>query len=253
MIKEKIRKKRRFKTILISILIFLLFIAIVFFIIIKVFVVKNVKVEGNEIYDENLIIETVLNDEYSWNSLYVLLKYTFVDTDAIPFIDTMEIKLENPTTLKIKVYEKGMLGYLYISSINENAYFDKDGFVIETSTRMIERVPRIEGVTCDEVILFEQLPIDKQTLRQMLTLTLTLKRDSLEPDTIYFNLEQSPVLVYGDTQVYLGSTELLTQKIARLKEIFPSIKGVKGVLHMENWSEESSNIIFEKTKGIITQ
>ena len=246
MIREKRRRQKLLKRVLIGILIFAVLAAIAVFVVLKVFVVKNVKVEGNELYDKELITETVLNDEYSWNSLYVLLKYTFVDTKAVPFIDTMEIQLEDPQTLKIKVYEKGMLGYLYISAIGENAYFDKDGFVVETSTRIIENVPKIEGVICDEVVLYEKLPIDNQKLREMLTLTQALKREELTSDVIHFGLEQAPVLFYGDTQVWLGSIELLTQKVDRLKEIFPSIHGTAGVLHMENWTEESANIIFEK-------
>ena len=246
MIREKRRRQKLLKRVLIGILIFAVLAAIAVFVVLKVFVVKNVKVEGNELYDKELITETVLNDEYSWNSLYVLLKYTFVDTKAVPFIDTMEIQLEDPQTLKIKVYEKGMLGYLYISAIGENAYFDKDGFVVETSTRIIENVPKIEGVICDEVVLYEKLPIDNQKLREMLTLTQALKREELTSDVINFGLEQAPVLFYGDTQVWLGSIELLTQKVDRLKEIFPSIHGTAGVLHMENWTEESANIIFEK-------
>lgn len=246
MIRERRRRQKLLKRVLIGILVFTVLVAIAVFVVIKVFVVKNVKVEGNELYDKELITETVLNDDYSWNSLYVLLKYTFVDTKEVPFIDTMEIKLEDPQTLKIKVYEKGMLGYLYISAIGENAYFDKDGFVVETSTRIIENVPKIEGINCDEVVLYEKLPIDHQKLREMLTLTQALKRENLTPDDIHFGLEQSPVLSYGNTKVWLGSIELLTQKVDRFKEIFPSIHGTAGVLHMENWTEESANIIFEK-------
>lgn len=246
MIREKRRRQRLIKKLLIGILVFMILTVIAVFVVINVFVVKNVKVEGNVLYDEQLITETVLNDEYSWNSLYVLLKYTFVDTDAVPFIDTMEVKLEDPQTLTIKVYEKGMLGYIFIPAIGENAYFDKDGFVVETSTRIIENVPKIEGVTCDEVVLYEKLPIESQQLREMLTLTQALKREGLEPDAIHFGLEQSPVLYYGDTEVWLGSIELLTQKVARLNEILPSLDNIAGVLHMESWTEESANIIFEK-------
>lgn len=34
----------------------------------------------------------VLDDDYSWNSLYVDLKYRFVDVGEVPgFVDTMEI------------------------------------------------------------------------------------------------------------------------------------------------------------------
>ena len=103
MIREKRRRQKLLKRVLIGILIFAVLAAIAVFVVLKVFVVKNVKVEGNELYDKELITETVLNDEYSWNSLYVLLKYTFVDTKAVPFIDSMEIQLEDPQTLKIKV------------------------------------------------------------------------------------------------------------------------------------------------------
>lgn len=250
MIKEKRRKQRLLKKVLIGVLVFMVLIVIAVFVVLNVFVVKNVKVEGNKLYDEQLITDTVLNDEYSWNSLYVLLKYTFVDIKEVPFIDEMEVSLADPQTLRIKVYEKGMLGYLYISSIGENAYFDKDGFVVETSTRIIENVPKMEGISCDEVVLYEKLPIDNQKLRDTLTLTQALKREGLEPDSIHFSLEKSPVLFYGETEVWLGSTELLTQKVTRLKEILPSIKDVAGVLHMEGWSEESSNIIFEKKQEV---
>ena len=55
----------------------------------------------------------------------------------------MEIELKDPRTLNIKVYEKGMLGYLYIPAISENAYFDKDGFVVETSSDVISNVPKV--------------------------------------------------------------------------------------------------------------
>lgn len=256
MIREERKKRRQAKRALYAALIVVLFLLLAAFIISKVFVIKEVKVEGNELYEEQLIVETILNDEYSWNSLYVLLKYTFTDAEKVPFIDAIEVELNNPQTITLKVYEKGLLGYLYISSMNENAYFDKDGFVIETSTRLIDNVPQIEGVACDEVILYEKLPVGDQLLREMLMVTQALKRESetedakekgisLIPDRIEYGKPHSPILYYGDTQVWLGSTEELTQKVFRLFGIFPSIKGEYGMLHMENWSQERDNILFE--------
>lgn len=246
MIKEKRRRQRLLKKALIGVLVFMILAVISVFVVVNVFVVNNVEIEGNELYDEQLITDTVLNDEYSWNSLYVLMKYSFVKIKDVPFIDEMEVSLVNPQTIKIKVYEKGMLGYVYISAIGENAYFDKDGFVVETSTRIIEGVPKIEGVDCNEVVLYEKLPLENQVLRDILTLTQALKRADLDPDTIHFEHAHAPVLYYGDTEVWLGSTELLTQKVTRLKEILPNVNGIVGVLHMEEWTEESANIIFEK-------
>ena len=67
--------------------------AILFLIALKLFTVKRVVVEGNELYDQKTIEDAVLNDKYSWNSLYVYLKYKVKDTKKIPFIDTMSISL----------------------------------------------------------------------------------------------------------------------------------------------------------------
>lgn len=245
---KKRKRIARWKVILLTILSLILVVAISALIVVKVFVVKNVKVQGNVLYDEALIKSTVLNDEGSWNSLYVLLKYTFSDTQQLPFIDTMEIKLEDPQTLSITVYEKGMMGYLYIPAIGENAYFDKDGFVVETSTRIIEDVPKIEGLQCTEVVLYEKLPIDSQILKQLLTITQALKRDSLEPDSIQYGVKNEPVLVYEQVEVSLGSIELLTQKVERMKKILPELEGMAGTLHLENWTESSTNIVFERAE-----
>ena len=250
MIKEKRRKKRRLKKILIGLLIFLLLAVVTAFVVIKVFVVKNVKVEGNKLYDEQLIKTTVLNDEYSWNSLYVLLKYKFIETDAVPFIDTMEIKMNNPQSLTITVYEKGMLGRLDIGVDDKNAYFDKDGFVVEISNRIIENVPIIHGTGCEDVVLYQKLPMESQQLRELLTLTQALKREGLVPDSIHYGVENEPELYYGSVTVQMGTMEHLTQKVDRLKEILPQLDGLTGVLHMETWTEETTNIIFEKVEPV---
>lgn len=247
MIKEERRKARMRKKALIIILFILILLALALLIIFNVFKVKRVEVEGNKLYDAEVIKEAVLNDDYSWNSLYVFVKYKFVDAAKVPFVDTMEISLKDPQTLQIRVYEKGMMGYLYIPSINENAYFDKDGFVVETSSEVIGETPQIIGIECDEVMLYEKLPIDESRLREILTLTQALKRNSLIPDSITYGGENEPELAYGKIKVQMGSLDLLTQKVERLAKIKPQLDGLEGTLHLENWTEETTNIVFDKT------
>ena len=94
MIREERRKKRRRKHILIGFLTTLLILALAALIVIKVFTVKNVEVEGNKLYSDEQIKEWVLNDDYSWNTLYVYFKYRFFDTQEVPFIDTMEVSVK---------------------------------------------------------------------------------------------------------------------------------------------------------------
>ena len=215
----------------------------------NVFTVENVVVEGNELYSSTQIENMVLNDEYSWNSLYVDLKYRFVDIGEVPFVDTMEVSLDNPHTVHIKVYEKGMLGYLYINSIGQNAYFDKDGFVVETSTEVIDGVPKITGISCEEVVLYEKLQLENSDiLRDLLNLTQTLKKYNLLPDEIQYDSNMEPVLYYGTIQVKIGSEDNLSQKVVRLSIILPQLDGLSGTLHLETWTPETTDIIWDRAE-----
>ena len=63
MIREKRKKKRRRKTGLIIFLGVLFFLAVAALVVVKVFTVKDVKVEGNELYPSEQIEEWVLKDE----------------------------------------------------------------------------------------------------------------------------------------------------------------------------------------------
>lgn len=249
MIKEERRRKKRRKIGLYILLILILLIAAGVFIAMNVFTVENVVVEGNELYSSTQIENMVLNDEYSWNSLYVDLKYRFVDIGEVPFVDTMEVSLDNPHTVHIKVYEKGMLGYLYINSIGQNAYFDKDGFVVETSTEVIDGVPKITGISCEEVVLYEKLQLENSDiLRDLLNLTQTLKKYNLLPDEIQYDSNMEPVLYYGTIQVKIGSEDNLSQKVVRLSIILPQLDGLSGTLHLETWTPETTDIIWDRAE-----
>lgn len=249
MIKEERRRKKRRKIGLYILLILVLLIAAGVFIVMNVFTVENVVVEGNELYSSTQIENMVLNDEYSWNSLYVDLKYRFVDIGEVPFVDTMEVSLDNPHTVHIKVYEKGMLGYLYINSIGQNAYFDKDGFVVETSTEVIDGVPKITGISCEEVVLYEKLQLENSDiLRDLLNLTQTLKKYNLLPDEIQYDSNMEPVLYYGTIQVKIGSEDNLSQKVVRLSIILPQLDGLSGTLHLETWTPETTDIIWDRAE-----
>ena len=75
MIKEKRKKKKRFLHFLKILSIIIIVLALLFLIALKLFTVKQVEVDGNVLYDDETIENVVLNDKYSWNSLYVFAKY----------------------------------------------------------------------------------------------------------------------------------------------------------------------------------
>ncbi|MDD7637522.1 MAG: cell division protein FtsQ/DivIB [Clostridiales bacterium] len=247
MIREQRKRKKRRKIGLIIFLIFVLLIALAVLIVWKVFTVKEVKVEGNELYSSEQIEQLVLNDEYSWNSLYVVVKYSLWNTEDVPFLDTMEVSLEDPHTVRISVYEKGMLGCFYIDTIGQYAYFDKDGFVVETSSEEIPGIPKITGITCQEVVLYEQLPLEQEeVLDNLLNLTQILKKYDLLPQEIHYDENLEPTLTYYGTRVVVGSDEYLTQKVVRLSAIMPELAGLYGTLYLDSWTPDTTEIIYKR-------
>lgn len=247
MIREQRKRKKRRKIGLIIFLIFILLVALAVLIVWKVFTVKEVKVEGNELYSSEQIEQLVLNDEYSWNSLYVFVKYSLWNTEDVPFLDTMEVSLDDPHTVRISVYEKGMLGCFYIDAIGQYAYFDKDGFVVETSSEEIPGIPKITGITCQEVVLYEQLPLEQEkVLDNLLNLTQILKKYDLLPQEIHYDENLEPTLTYYGTRVVIGSDEYLTQKVVRLSAIMPELAGLYGTLYLDSWTPDTTEIIYKR-------
>ena len=68
---KKRRKKKNLRIILTALLVAAFVAALGAVLIWKVFVVKDVSVKGNEIYTDKQIEDWVLDEKYSWNSLYV--------------------------------------------------------------------------------------------------------------------------------------------------------------------------------------
>lgn len=242
------RRKRRRKRMLRSAAVLFFTAIVTLLIIITVFKVKKVEVSGNHIYANDKIKEWILNDEYSDNSLYVYLKYRFFEPEELPFVNSMEISLTPPGTLRIRVIEKAILGYLYLDQIGQNVYFDREGFVVEMSPEAIKDVPRITGIEVDRIVLYEKLPIKKErkVLKDLLILTQTLKKYEVVPETIHYTAGSGYEMMYHKVAVNLGQAEYLNDKIIRLAEVLPMIEGQSGILHLENIDEHSRDMPFEK-------
>lgn len=245
--KQKQKKSWKFKLSLVLILVALLALAVV--IGVKGFTVKKVIVKGNEHYPDEKIEEILLKDDYAWNSLYVYFKHKFAEPERIPFVDTMEVSLKSPHTLQVQVYEKGLLGCVYMEALGQNAYFDKDGFVVEMSSEVIENVPTVSGLEVEEIVIYEKLPIKgKSVLKNLLSLTQTLKKHNLVPQSIHYGGDGSYTLSYGTVTVLMGQAQNFSEKAVRLAYILPKLEGLSGTLHLEGWTEDTTDITFEKAQ-----
>lgn len=151
--------------------------------------------------------------------------------------------MRTPHKIQIKVYEKAIIGY--IEANNQNVYFDKDGFVVEISKRLIENVPRVEGIECREVVVYEKLSLnDENALGLLLTFSNQLEKYELVPETIAFSENNDLSADFGNIQARIGDSEYLIEKVMRLDAIIPQLKGKKGTLHLENWTPLTTDAVF---------
>lgn len=213
----------------------------------NIFSVKEVTVEGNSRYTEEEIRELVLGKGYS-NTLLLMAKSKYKGFGNIPFISTLEITAVSNNHIKIHVYEKTIVGY--VEYLGTNLYFDKDGIVVESSSELLEGVPLISGLKFSEVTLYEALPVKNQEIfRVILNLTQCLDKNEVHPDKIYFSDNMEITLYFNEAKVLFGTEDKLDEKVANLASIVDDLKERRGVLHMENFSEDSGNIVFDGDTG----
>ena len=212
-----------------------------------VFRVRQVTVTGNAYYTKEEVVDLLLDEGSLQNTLLVYLRYKYQEHPEIPFIDDFEVTMDSWQSLKIRVYEKNMVGY--VRYLGQDVYFDKDGIVVESSTQEREGIPQISGVTFDSLAIHQPLSVEDPTIFDtILSITKLLTKYDLDPDEIRFGAGGELFLQLGDVKVALGTGENLDEKISRLKQLEGDLKDKSGTLHMENYTDETTHISLESAK-----
>lgn len=211
------------------------------------FQIKEVTVTGNEFYTKEEIVDLFMEDSYGRNTLYLYLRYKYMEHPVIPFIDTFEVEINSPRSMTIRVYEKGIVGY--VRYLGKNVYFDKDGIVVESSEELLEGIPMIGGLSFDQLTMYQPLNVrDSEIFDTILNITQLLSKYDLVPDEIRFGSGDELYLQLKDVKVALGEGEHLDEKVARLKQLEPDLLDKSGTLHMESYTDESTHISLEAVK-----
>ena len=211
-----------------------------------IFHVDEVKITGNSFYSEEEIKELVIG-EYP-NSLYLVFLYDYLGGKEIPFVDSVEVVMKAPNNIHIRVYEKTLIGY--VQYMGSNLYFDKDGTVVESSDEVLEGIPCIKGLKFDTLTLNQALNVDNEEVFELLlSMNQMMQKYELSPDAITLkNNSTEIVLTFGQVRINLGEGAHMDEKAARIKTLLPDLEDKSGVLHMEEYTNDSTNISFIKDK-----
>ena len=264
--------KKLFRMILGGILLVLLIGVIVF---LAVFHVEEVEVVGNTRYTTEDVQAEVLKGPFAANSFLMSVFRKKTQTEKMPFVSSIEVEMVSSHKLRLHVNEKQVIGY--VRYLDCNMYFDKDGIVVEsevapevsdviqaedTDSDVVEPeeirdenettyhaavtdIPFITGLKFGHVVMDEKLPVENESVfNTVLGIARIVDKYEIQPDRVEFDDGYNLTLYYGDIRVTLGPDTLLEEKITRVAAILPKISGKSGVLHLEDYSKDTVNIIF---------
>lgn len=273
---EKKRNKKIFRIIGGSILLVLVVGVLTFLL---VFHVKEVEVIGNTRYTESEIKSMALTKFYSSNSVLVSRLDGNQEMTDIPFLNGFKIEKVSNSKLRIIVSEKQIIGY--ITDGEQDAFFDKDGLVVEITTpkvvdgkqvivgedasdkelikpeavdeavdetefhAAVTNVPLIEGLEVGTVALNRKLKVaDPSVFNTVWGITRMVERFDIQPDKVVFAADSTVTMYYGNVRALIGDSTLLEEKIARAAAILPKLAGKSGELHLEDYKTGVDTIVF---------
>lgn len=244
------RKRRRIGSLILGIIELLL--AIVIFALIAMVAayflcpLKNVDVEGTDLYTKDEIVNYIIDDEYSHNTVYAFIKNKIFPKSDAEFIESFDVVIKGPNSLTIVCNEKSILGYI-LAEDGKYIYFDYDGKISEISETYVDRgYMQITGVSLDEPKIGEPLPIGDDEMGYLTSLLKILQKNALMPNAIFYDDKGHITIKYETYSIALGNSYLLEEKIDRMLRILPQIEGMYGTLHLENYSNQNTDIVFEK-------
>ena len=135
------------------------------------FRVNNISYEGNRHYSDEEMNNYIFGTDTPNAVVYNIFGKK---NKQIPFIQKYEVETIWPDKMNVTIYEKAVVGY--INYMGCNMYFDKDGIVVESSSKLYSGVPQIEGLKFTSIVLGSKLDAgDDSVFSDILNLRRHLK------------------------------------------------------------------------------
>lgn len=218
----------------------------------KVTSLNNISIEGNSHYSNEEMIDLLITKETDRNSILFYLTHKYGNNKDIPFIEKVDVKLTDRNSAQINVYEKVITGS--IEYMDYYIYFDREGIVVETSDKQIDKVPIVSGLKFNRLILHQAIEVDKpDVFNTILNLTQLIYTYDIDVSIIHFT-NQLEVILYSDNlRILLGKRPSYDEQIAQIPNLITSLEsengkkisegGKKLVIDMKEFEEGQDKII----------
>lgn len=211
------------------------------------FELKEIKINGCDIVSEEEVRAAIEELGYMDNTAVLMLKYKTKDIRELPFVSKIDIELTSKNKVLVTVYEKSMAGC--VEYMDYYIYFDKDGIILDSSSKMIEGVPCIQGLNVNQWEIGEKMPIENEDrFQSILAITQLIEKYELIIDGIKFTAGNEIVLTHGGISIELGEGEYLAVQMMNLGSILEGLEGMEGTLYMKDFDSDNATASFSKKK-----
>ena len=257
--------------------------ALLLLIFVLLFKVRRVEVVGNDHLTNQEIEEMVTDGVFGKNAAFLWLAYRGRKIEGNSFIDTISVGLSSPWSVRIRVEEKKLAGY--IREKDTYWYFDAGGIArVSSKESELMCLRRVQGRKTEEdctvteegflkigdtVLSPSQIndggnyiplvlgaravspalgqPLNESqagSFRIVAAAKNYIDKCSFRPDSVEITPEGRIWLHIGDVVVDLGSDGRVEIKLRELEGIYPKLLGRRGTLHLENYDGTRNRIIF---------
>lgn len=216
------------------------------------FRLEEVQVIGNKNYTDDEIKTLIGFPENAPNTLLCYLKYFRYRVEDTPFIEDIQVKMENRNMICIEVGETEILGCL--KSGKTYFYFDDRGVIQESLSERRDTVPLIVGAEVGDMEIGQVISMEDQTIyKGIIELCGLLLEHEIAAQEIDIDENGTFTVYINDAlRVGFGAPVLLEEKAAEMANILPELRNmeeseqIRGILHLENYDSTKNSIIFTK-------
>lgn len=208
---------------------------------------KTVKVSGNTLYTSDQIESMVITGKYKNNTVYEFLTNTFLPKKDIEFVSDVSVKMTGLNSLSISIKEKSTAAYIKDKE-GGYIYINRKGKVTEISNTLIDDSIPVEGFDISEgdAVIGEDLPVNGNRVSALSLILTSSKSRDIKVSRITFDEDGTIKLKSHKINVMLGTRKKLEEKMRRLASILPMLKKKKGTLHLENFSDDNTDVVFKE-------
>ena len=234
--KQILKRKKRIKKILKIITLLILIIGgIIFALVSPIFNIQTINVTNNTTIPSETIIS--LSELSQGQNIFRFMKNNIIKKiKENPYIESVEIKRKIPNEVQITIQEREK--DFNIQYLNEYAYINKQGYILEISEQKIE-APIIKGITTQEDKIeagnrLEAEDLEKlEVIIQIMNISKNYELDTKITSIDVTNKNEYTLYIESEKKtIYLGDKTNLSNKMLYVQAILEKNQGKEGNIYV---------------------